>query len=217
MMKKLAVAVVASLGLLAGEASAQGSSGPRPQGAPDVQPGPNNPNSGPRRPRGDQPAAKTPAPPPPVVQAPPPQPQQPPQTSPQTRQWGGNPRGGQPAPEDRRWEGRPRGQPPVVYDQRPLYRPAPPVYRPAPPVYRQAPPIIVGPGPGYGPPPNWRHRRPYGWCRAKAERLHQFEYQMQLDGRISRDEMKIARSLRADLANSCGNGRWNPNRGWYNG
>ncbi len=207
MMKKLAVAFVASLSLLAGEATAQ----PAGTRAPGAQPDANVPNAAPRRPRSDQPATRPPVPPPPVVQQPPSQ-QQP-------RQSGGQPRGGprvdrppvvvQPAPQ-RGWDERPRRQPPVIYQQ-------PPVYRPAPPVYRPAPPIIVAPGPSYGPPPNWRHRRPYNWCRAKAERLHQFEYQMQLDGRISRDELRIARSLRADLANSCGGGRWNPNRGWYYG
>ncbi len=77
------------------------------------------------------------------------------------------------------------------------------------------------PPPGYyrgpaGPPPGaWRHARPYDWCRAKAERLHSFEYRMQLDGRISRDEARIADSLRYDLQRSCGDGRWHPNRGWH--
>ncbi len=86
----------------------------------------------------------------------------------------------------------------------------PPGYRPPPPVYAPPPPPMA-----YGAPPQWRHRRPYDWCRAKAERLHQFEYQMQMDGRVSRDEVRIANSLRADLASSCGGGRWAPNRGWH--
>lgn len=75
-------------------------------------------------------------------------------------------------------------------------------------------------GPGYGPPPGpprdeWRHRRPRNWCEEKARRLHRFEYEMTTDGRVSRDEQRIANSLRADLANSCGGGRWAPERGWH--
>lgn len=90
-------------------------------------------------------------------------------------------------------------------------RPPPGYYRP-PPVYRAPPPP-----PAYGAPSNWRHRQPYNWCQAKAARLHEYEYRMQLDGRVSRDEARIASSLRADLARSCGGGRWNPQRGWYYG
>lgn len=91
----------------------------------------------------------------------------------------------------------------------------PPGYRPPPPVYRAPPPPpAYGPGP-YGAPPAWRHRRPYDWCQAKAARLHEFEFRMQQDGRVSRDEARIASSLRADLAASCGGGRWHPQRGWY--
>jgi hypothetical protein len=111
----------------------------------------------------------------------------------------------------------PRRPPPqiIVRPPPPVYR-APPVYRPPPPVYRAPPPpVIFAPAPSYGPPPNWRHRRAYGWCEERARRLHQFEYQMQLDGRVSKDEVRIARSLRADLAANCGGGRWAPNRGWY--
>lgn len=65
------------------------------------------------------------------------------------------------------------------------------------------------------PPASWRHARPYSWCEAKARRLHEFEYRVQMDGRVSRDEARIANGLRADLSASCGNGRWAPNRGWY--
>jgi hypothetical protein len=67
----------------------------------------------------------------------------------------------------------------------------------------------------YGPPPGWRWRQPYSWCQAKAARLYEFEYRMQQDGRVSRDEARIAQSLRADLAANCGGGRWHPQRGWY--
>jgi hypothetical protein len=80
--------------------------------------------------------------------------------------------------------------------------PPPPPY----PTYRQpryvAPPVAGGP-------------QAYNWCQARAQRLHEFEFRMQQDGRVSRDEARIARSLRADLAANCGGGRWNPNRGWY--
>lgn len=72
-----------------------------------------------------------------------------------------------------------------------------------------------GPGPGYGPPPGWRYRRDYGWCEERARRLHAFEFRSQRDGFVSRDEARIAASLRADLQASCGGGRWHPNRGWY--
>ncbi len=103
-------------------------------------------------------------------------------------------------------------------DGRGGYRPPPPPdYYPPPPRYRQPPPPppVYAPGPAYGAPPAWRHRRPYDWCQAKAARLHEFEYRMQLDGRVSRDEARIASSLRADLASSCGGGRWHPQRGWH--
>ena len=99
------------------------------------------------------------------------------------------------------------------------YYPPPGGYRPPPPVYAPPPPPVYAPPPpayGYGPPPGqWRHRRPYDWCQVKAQRLQEFEYRMQMDGRVSRDEVRIAQSLRADLANSCGGGRWEPNRGWH--
>ena len=83
-----------------------------------------------------------------------------------------------------------------------------------PPGYRP-PRVYAPPSNGYGAPPQWRHRRAYDWCQQKAQRLHHFEYTMQTDGRVSRDEVRIANSLRADLANSCGSGRWAPNRGWH--
>ena len=90
---------------------------------------------------------------------------------------------------------------------------------PPPPPYRGPPPPPYGgpPPPPYygGPPPAWRHPRPYEWCAAKARHLHEFEYRMRLDGRISRGELQIADALRADLANSCGGGRWHPDRGWH--
>ncbi len=98
------------------------------------------------------------------------------------------------------------------------YPPPPPGYRPPPPpppVYAPPPPRVVAPGPGFGAPPGWRHRRAYDWCQVKAQRLHEFEYRATLDGRVSRDERRIAQSLRADLANNCGGGRWAPNRGWH--
>jgi hypothetical protein len=88
----------------------------------------------------------------------------------------------------------------------------PPGYRPPPPVYRAPPPP-----PAHGGPGDWRHARPYNWCQAKARRLHEFEMRSQLDGRVSRDEMRIAASLRADLQASCGGGRWHPQRGWFYG
>lgn len=83
---------------------------------------------------------------------------------------------------------------------------------PPPPAYYPPPPPRA-----YYPPPRreWRHARPYGWCQAKAARLYDFERRMQMDGRVSRDEARIASSLRADLQASCGGGRWHPNRGWY--
>lgn len=102
--------------------------------------------------------------------------------------------------------------PPNVYVP-PEYRPRQAI--PPQPEFRRQPPVVVTPGPSYGPPPGWRHRRAYDWCQAKAARLHEFEFRAQQDGRVSRDEMRISRSLRADLANSCGGGRWAPNRGWY--
>ena len=81
---------------------------------------------------------------------------------------------------------------------------------------RTSPPSDDSPaGSGHGVPPAWRHRQPYGWCQAKASRLHEFEYRMQQDGRVSRDEARIASALRGDLASSCGNGRWHPQRGWH--
>lgn len=100
----------------------------------------------------------------------------------------------------------------------PEYRRPPPPYTdyrrpPPPPVYRE--PRYVGPPVVSGPPSGWRHARAYNWCQARAQRLHEFEFRMQQDGRVSRDEARIARSLRADLAANCGGGRWNPNRGWY--
>lgn len=135
-----------------------------------------------------------------VPPAPPPQPRfvPPPPPPPQPRS---EPRY-QPRPEPRYYP--PRAEP--RYVPGPRYEPVP---RYAPP-----PPVVIGP-PIYGPPPGWRHRRGYGWCRAKAERLYEFEYRMQLDGRVSRDEMRIANALRADLQRSCGGGRWAPDRGWY--
>ena len=87
----------------------------------------------------------------------------------------------------------------------------PPGYRPPPPEFRGPPP------PPYAAPGGWRHARPYAWCQEKARRLHDFEYRSQMDGRVSRDEMRIANALRADLRASCGGGRWHPQRGWYYG
>ena len=97
----------------------------------------------------------------------------------------------------------------------PPYQPPYQDYRrpPPPPVYRE--PRYVGPPVVARPERGWRHTQPYNWCQARAQRLHEFEYRMQLDGRVSRDEERIARSLRADLRASCGGGRWAPNRGWY--
>lgn len=104
---------------------------------------------------------------------------------------------------------RPPPRPPVV-----IVPPRPPRYR-APPPAIYVPPPVYAPAPYAGPPPGWRHRRSYSWCQVKAQRLYEFEYRMQQDGRVSRDEARIAQALRADLANSCGGGRWAPSRGWY--
>ena len=68
---------------------------------------------------------------------------------------------------------------------------------------------------GAPPPGAWRHSQPYNWCAEKAHRLHEFEFRMTRDGRISRDEARIAESLRFDLQRHCGGGRWHPDRGWH--
>lgn len=62
---------------------------------------------------------------------------------------------------------------------------------------------------------SWDHPRPYGWCRDKARRLHEYEYRASRDGRLSTNEKITIGLLRADLDNSCGGGRWHPKRGWY--
>jgi hypothetical protein len=115
-----------------------------------------------------------------------------------------------PAPHrDSRFQPRPIPPPVVIAPppirERPIYRSGP-IY--APPVY--APPRVV-----VEQPPNWRYRRAFGWCREKAERLHHYEWLMQQDGRVSKDEARIAREMRFDLARNCGDGRWAPDRGWY--
>ncbi len=88
--------------------------------------------------------------------------------------------------------------------------------------YRRPPPPRVYRGPREvagrivpGPPQGWPNGRPYDWCEAKAQRLNQFEYQVQRDGRVSRDEDRIARSLRADLGSNCGRGLGGSSRVWY--
>ncbi len=62
----------------------------------------------------------------------------------------------------------------------------------------------------YGPPVS---ERGYDRCEARFQRLREFEYRVQRDGRVSRDEDRIARSLRADLAANCGGSRRLPRRG----
>ena len=84
---------------------------------------------------------------------------------------------------------------------------------PRPPV-RDAGPRWEG-GHGAPPPGAWRYSQSYGWCTEKARRLHDFEFRMTRDGRVSRDERRIAENLRADLSRSCGGGRWHPDRGWH--
>lgn len=61
----------------------------------------------------------------------------------------------------------------------------------------------------------WEHPRPYGWCRDKARRLHEYEYRASRDGRLSTNEKITIGLLRSDLQNSCGGGRWHPRRGWH--
>ncbi len=61
----------------------------------------------------------------------------------------------------------------------------------------------------------WEHPRPYGWCREKAQRLHEYEYRASRDGRLSTNEKITIGLLRSDLQNSCGGGRWHPRRGWH--
>jgi hypothetical protein len=61
----------------------------------------------------------------------------------------------------------------------------------------------------------WEHPRPYGWCREKARRLHEYEYRASRDGRLSTNEKITIGLLRSDLQNSCGGGRWHPRRGWH--
>ena len=216
------VLAVATLCLLAGEVAAQDRDGRRPQGGTGTDPAavqqqqPQQPQQQPPQQQG----GRRPPQPGTTIQQPQ-QPQQAPQVQQQPSgrpQWQGQ--GGGRAPQYQA----PPGPPPQV-QQQPRFRPAPPpvVYAPPPPQRQWGGgagprgPVYV-PQPSYGPPPgSWRHRRPYDWCQVKAQRLHEFEYRMQMDGRVSRDEARIARSLRADLANSCGGGRWNPNRGWYYG
>ena len=86
------------------------------------------------------------------------------------------------------------------------------------------PPGPPGPPGRYGAPPpppppsnrgEWRHAQPRNWCEEKARRLHDFEFRMTRDGRVSRDERRIADGLRDDLRRSCGGGRWHPDRGWH--
>ena len=86
--------------------------------------------------------------------------------------------------------------------------------------YGGPPPGPPGPPGRYAPQPphrepDWRHAQSRGWCEEKARRLHDFESRMTRDGRVSRDERRIAENLREDLRHSCGGGRWHPNRGWH--
>lgn len=54
-------------------------------------------------------------------------------------------------------------------------------------------------------------RRVLDRCQADAARLRGFELRARRDG-VSRDEARIAASLRADLAHTCGNSRRAPRR-----
>ena len=61
------------------------------------------------------------------------------------------------------------------------------------------------------PPGAWTYSRSHDWCLDKARRLHDFEARARYDRR----DVRIVEALRADLRQSCGGGRWNPDRGWY--
>ena len=81
-------------------------------------------------------------------------------------------------------------------------------YYPPAGVYRPSPELVHGAGQRHVQPPGaWRHRRPYDWCQANARRLREFDSQVRTDGRVSRDEARIAQSLQTDLAASCSRGR----------
>lgn len=75
------------------------------------------------------------------------------------------------------------------------------------PGYRPPPVVYVAPQPGFGHDHRWRRGRPVGWCEANAARLRHFERRVLQAGRVSEDEMRIARSLRADLVRNCGGRR----------
>lgn len=66
--------------------------------------------------------------------------------------------------------------------------------------------------------PTYRHAVPsrrhaaYAWCRPNIARLTRFEGRAMADGRVSRDEARIAGALSADLATVCGYGSWSPLR-----
>ena len=69
---------------------------------------------------------------------------------------------------------------------------------------------------GHGAPPqgSWHFARSHDYCLEKARRLHDFEARAGRRGFDRRDE-RIVAELRADLRQSCGGGRWHPDRGWY--
>ena len=80
-------------------------------------------------------------------------------------------------------------------------------YYPPAGVYRPSPAPVYGAAQRHVQPPAWRTRRPYDWCQTNARRLRDFDGRVQADGRVSRDEARIAQSLQADLATNCYRGR----------
>lgn len=51
-------------------------------------------------------------------------------------------------------------------------------------------------------------RRHHRICQEKAWRLHDFERRAAADGRVTKDERRIAEGLRRDLERTCGGFRW---------
>ena len=89
-------------------------------------------------------------------------------------------------------------------------------YYPPAGVYRPSPAPDYGAGQRHVQPAGaWRTRRPYDWCQANARRLRDFDAKVQTDGRVSRDEARIAQSLQTDLATSCSRGRRPAIRSWH--
>ena len=62
----------------------------------------------------------------------------------------------------------------------------------------------------------WEYRQSRDWCEGKARRLHDYEHRAARDGVIAREERNTIRALQDDLRDSCGGGRWAPDRGWHN-